>query len=122
MTEERSNRQRAAHLWCAETFGSGHATDIQIRAMRMLEEACELAQACGLPKEKAQRVVDYVFARPAGKIEQEIGGLGVTLLVLSYACAVDADNEERKELDRVIHSPKWKFQQRNEEKIQAGLK
>lgn len=74
------------------------------RSRRFFEEATELVQATGLTKEECLLLVEYVFARPVGNAEQEIGGVEVTLCTLAerlgYNVAVCLDNE----IDRV-HKP-----------------
>src|ERR1035441_3434518 len=50
------------------------------RAMRLLEEAIELAQAEGITWNQAIAQVLYVFGRPKGEAQQEAGGVAVCLL------------------------------------------
>jgi hypothetical protein len=77
--------QIRAYRWAVQCFGLKDATDKQVRTHRFLEEALELAQACGCTADDAHQLVDYTFGRPVGDIDQEVGGTMVTLAIL---CAV----------------------------------
>jgi hypothetical protein len=115
----RDERQRAMVLWGTTTFGSNHMKDPIARAARFLEEALELAQAAGLPRDHADRVVDHVYSRPTGNVAQEAGGVGVTLLVLCDVLGLDADVAEVCEINRVLAMPSEEFARRNLEKEAA---
>lgn len=60
------------------------------RIVRFVEESIELAQAHGLTRERIVAVVDYVLARPADRVEPEIGGVFNTLLAYATSRGVDA--------------------------------
>lgn len=75
--------QSAADLWILSVLGEKVRDDKMERAYRLIEEALELAQACGASKADVLALADYVFARPAGEIEQEVGGLLITLACLA---------------------------------------
>jgi NTP pyrophosphatase (non-canonical NTP hydrolase) len=94
--------QKRVVEWALHCFGMRHVYDPTISTLRFLEEALELSQACGLSKEEAMRVLDYVYARPQGTIKQEVGGVMVTLAVL---CEVRYDDMQvcgEVELERAI--------------------
>lgn len=91
------------------------------RGLRLLEEAAEAAQACGVASDQAGRVVDVVFSRPVGEIAQELGGVGVTTLALAAAAGVDADDCEHNEVVRVLTKDPEHFRRRNAEKNALGL-
>lgn len=84
----------------ADTHGAESQNMIAERAARFLEEALELAQACGMPPHIANSLVDYVFHRPMGGIHQEIGGVMVTLGGLAACAGLDMDNCGEIELKR----------------------
>lgn len=60
--------------WMLDCFGEKIAGDQRERNHRFLEEALELVQACQCTADEAHQLVDYVFGRPAGEKEQEVGG------------------------------------------------
>lgn len=92
-------QQRVAK-WLEACLGSSRKFDQNERTHRMLEEALELAQACGCTRDDADRLVQYVFERPAGFVQQEVGGVMVTLAGLSSAMAVDMAIAADEELAR----------------------
>jgi NTP pyrophosphatase (non-canonical NTP hydrolase) len=87
--------------WAHHCFGSTDATDKVLRSHRFVEEALELAQACGTTKTEVLQLVDYVFDRPVGEKGQEVGGVAVTLALLCSAYDLSMTWEGSKELDRV---------------------
>lgn len=114
-------RQEVAADWAAAAFGKGQAASLPQRGLRHAEEALETAQACGCDRAQIHRLVDFVFDRPAGELRQEIGGSGLTLLVLAEAAGLDADSCERAELERVLAKPLAHFTARNQAKNDAGF-
>lgn len=122
MSTEREDRQDIVAAWCAAAFGKEQATSLPQRGLRLLEEAVEAAQAAGVPLDKAQHVVSYVYGRPVGDLPQELGGVGVTLLALAEAAGYSADGEESREVSRVTSLPLEHFAKRNAEKNAAGLR
>ncbi len=117
----RDARQTRAGQWVRDAFGIEHSASLDVRAMRVLEEAAELAQALGLTIVEALHVVKYVFGRPPGSVPQEIGGLGLGLIALCAAIGISADAEEERELQRVLSMPLEHFRLRQTEKAAAGL-
>lgn len=81
-------------------FPAAALNDQQERVQRFLEEALELAQASGCSKKEAIELVDYVFSRPTGDQNQEIGGVMVTLAGLCSALQIDMDDAGETELNR----------------------
>jgi len=73
--------------WMHECFGPTISADKVERNDRFIEEALELAQASGYSKDRAHALVDYVFTRPQGEINQEVGGVMVTLAALASPTA-----------------------------------
>lgn len=117
----RDQRQAATAEWCIAAFGEVHTRCLPQRGIRMLEEAVELAQACGCEREMAHRLVDYVFDRPPGDVRQELGGVGITTLAVAFAAGVSADEAEKDELARVLSKPLDHFAARNKAKNAAGF-
>ncbi len=120
-TRSRSVRQAQVYAWCRLAFGEEHANSLHQRGLRLLEEAIEAYQAAGGAADMAHRLVDHVFSNPVGALNQELGGVGVTLLALAAAASLSADEEEDREVDRVLSKPLEHFRKRNEAKNAAGF-
>lgn len=116
----REVRQSDAFAWAGKTFGPV-AADKRERARRFIEEAIELAQACGLHPREVDKILLHVYSKPPGQVAQEVGGVGVTLLCLCEAFGVSADVEERRELLRVYSMPAQDFRDRHNAKAAAGV-
>lgn len=69
----------------------------------------------------AHKLVDFVFSRPVGLLEREIGGVSITLLALAAAAGVSADKCEREEFVRILSKPVDYFTERNKAKNEAGF-
>jgi hypothetical protein len=93
--------QERVKRWMLECFGAAVALDTLERGDRFLEEALELLQATGYPRERCAELVRYVFDRPIGEPVQEVGGVMVTLAALCYAHAIDLDTAADLEVTRV---------------------
>ncbi|MVN88315.1 hypothetical protein GO986_16335 [Deinococcus sp. HMF7620] len=87
--------------WVREAFGTEPAQCREERAHRFLEEALELVQAAGVSEEEVLKLVAYVFARPAGDVTQETGGVLLTLAPFAAAHGVDLMAAGEAELARV---------------------
>lgn len=118
---DRDKRQLRIFEWTKAAFSVEEATSIPQRGLRLLEEAIEAAQACGVDRDTADRMVDYVYGRPAGELYQELGGVGVCVLALSAAAGLSADDEEEREVERVLAKPLEHFAKRNQAKNSAGF-
>jgi NTP pyrophosphatase (non-canonical NTP hydrolase) len=71
--------------WMLACFGPRAAYDIRERSHRFLEEALELVQALGCPESEVLKLLQYVYRRPKGEVDQEIGGVMLTLAALATA-------------------------------------
>lgn len=117
----RDERQKQATAWAERCFGRAVVEDRQERATRILEEAIELAQAEGLGEELVARMTSRVYAKPPGDPRQELGGLGVCVLVYAEAVGVSADAVEAGEVAAILaRDPAW-FRQRQNSKAAQGL-
>jgi hypothetical protein len=96
-----TTRQAQVAAWVREAFGDEIARDGIERALRVVEEVVELAQAVGVSAGALHHLIDYVFARPVGEEGQEIGGCFVTLYALAEARQIDADAQFEAELARI---------------------
>jgi hypothetical protein len=87
--------------WMLVCFGEAIAADVVERNHRFIEEALELVQACGCTESEAHQLVDYVFNRPIGEINQEVGGVMVTLAALCGTHFIDLSGAAETELTRI---------------------
>lgn len=93
--------QRRVQPWLMECFGPTIAADRKERNHRFLEEAVELVQACGCTASEAHQLVDYVYGRPVGEPDQEVGGVMITLAALCLANGLDMHDAGERELARI---------------------
>lgn len=87
--------------WLLACFGEAIARDRQERSHRLLEEVLELVQTADCTASEAHQLVDYVFARPVGEMDQEIGGVMNTLAAFCLAHGHDMAESGERELARV---------------------
>lgn len=107
--------------WGVRCFGLAHMTNRGVRALRFFEEAIELCQAVGLSKKQLQHAIDVVYSRPRGSVNQEIGGVRVTLGVLTKGIGEDLDELFYNEVSRCLSKSPDHFAKRNAEKLALGL-
>jgi NTP pyrophosphatase (non-canonical NTP hydrolase) len=107
--------------WACRSFGTEHVYNFPIRALRVAEEAVELAQAYRIPKEKMLDLVEIVYSRPPGEPDQELGGVAMTAEVLAAAHGHDLNAYFEIELRRVLAKSTEHFARRNQDKIDIGL-
>lgn len=93
--------QERVGQWMRACFGEPITSDKIERNYRFLEEALELVQSLGLTKDEAHQLVDYVYGRPEGDTNQEMGGAIVTLAALSNAHGMRMDEAADAELERI---------------------
>jgi len=99
---ERVGLQAGVRDWMMACFGAEIAADKLERADRFVEEALELAQTMpGFSADRAHALVDYVFNRPQGEINQEVGGVMITLAALCNTVGADIASEADRELARI---------------------
>lgn len=118
----RDQRQAMIANWAELAFGREEATGLPQRGLRLLEEAIEAFQACGGDEAMAHKLVTFVFGRPPGEVGQELGGVAVTVLALAAAAGLSADEEECREVHRVLSKPLNEFTERNANKNAAGFR
>jgi hypothetical protein len=75
--------------WLKKCFSPEVAADKKERSLRFIEEAVELVQSTGLTEDDVLKIVYYVYNRDTGFLNQEIGGVMVTLAGLC-----EAENEQ----------------------------
>ena len=93
--------QNRVQPWLLQCFGAEISADTVERNHRFLEEALELVQSTGCTQSEAHQLVDYVFGRPVGEPDQEVGGVMVTLAALCLANGLDMHNAGEIELARI---------------------
>jgi NTP pyrophosphatase (non-canonical NTP hydrolase) len=106
--------------WVQRVLGVDCLMNPQERALRLVEEAVELAQVEGLTTAEVGRVVDRVFSRPMGEREQEVGGIGVTLLAYCYATDIDFELLTQREVERVERLDPNRIREKHLQKAIAG--
>lgn len=91
--------------WLIECFGNlTHRDPAMQRRYRFFEEAAEVAQAAGMTKDECIKLIDYVYARPVGKLEQEIGGCVTVLCGLAIIHNIDVQTAANTELNRMFEN------------------
>lgn len=93
--------QRGVDKWMDACFNAEIKADVVERSDRFLEEALEFVQAAGYSADRAHALVDYTFGRPQGEINQEVGGVMVTLAAMCNTLGVDIGAAAETELARV---------------------
>ncbi len=88
--------------WLLECFGPEISNDKTERCFRFTEESLELVQSLGITKDQVLKLVDYVFDRPIGEPEQEVGGTMVTLAALCYAADLNLEDCAETEYERIL--------------------
>lgn len=112
---------RKPHLaWAVWAFGSV-ASSKEERALRFLEEAMELAQACGISAEQATKVGKRTWARPVGQVATEVAQASLTLTCLSEALDVDQRTVHCQEFMRVRTFTQEYWERRHAVKAQYGI-
>lgn len=93
--------QERVASWVRSTLGEETLRNIAERAYRALEEAIELAQACGLGAASAHTLVERVFAKPVGDPKKELAGCQVTLYAAAEALSANLESEFEIEMVRI---------------------
>lgn len=106
--------------WAIRCFGTKHCYDTKIRALRLMEEAIEYAQAVECDPNDMRKVMDMVLERPSGIPHKEIGGIMMTLAVACHNSAIDPMSAFEIELIRVLGIDPQVFAKRNLEKVQPS--
>lgn len=96
--------------WATRCFGEEQMKDPKTRALRLVEEAVELAQAVGVHCAEVGQCVDDVYARPKGAPLQAMGGVIMTAMLMSKVLQADPISMFAAELRRVLAKeplPPW---------------
>lgn len=84
--------QQKVSDWLNRCFGHSEGSDLHRRRARFIEEAIELAQAVGANRETIHAMVNRVYDRPLGEVQDEFGG--VLISVSALASSLDLGLEE----------------------------
>lgn len=98
---ERKPFQSRVLDWVRECFGSGPADNPKERMARFFEEAAELVQAGGQTRAECILLIDYVYRRDPGLLEQEVGGVMTTLAALCGSFQLQMDDCGENELANI---------------------
>lgn len=112
---------RIAFDWGERCFGQNHMFNLQLRALRMLEEALEFCQAVEVKPELMRKQVEEVCSRPRGDHYQEMGGLILTTRMICVAMNWDPEELYLCEIRRCLSKDPKDFAKRNQEKLMLGL-
>ncbi len=105
--------------WTQETFGL--AISPRERALRLLEEAVELAQTEGVTRQVAACIVTRVFSRPEGNARREVSQVALTLWGYCEHHGLDPADLAADELRRVELIPRESWLDRQVSKAQDGI-
>lgn len=98
----RGRLQRLTVAWLRACFPGEVVRNKPERGARLIEEAAELSQVLGTPRELAHRLVDRAYDNPPGDAVQEVGGLAIVLSSAAAMLDLDVDECHQMELERLI--------------------
>lgn len=98
--EHKVSLQKGLVSWLERCLGKETLLNRKDRAIRVLEEAVELAQAVGIPREKALEQLHHTYDRPKGQPAQEIAGVINAALLAAEALGYDGLDLGLNELHR----------------------
>jgi NTP pyrophosphatase (non-canonical NTP hydrolase) len=113
--------QKRVSRWVNTRFGNECLKDSHERALRVLEEALELAQAAGVTSTEIVTVATHVWSRPVGDIRQEHAGVLVSLLASATSNGIDLEDAVVEEIERIFDVPLAKIQEKQRLKNRAGI-
>jgi NTP pyrophosphatase (non-canonical NTP hydrolase) len=113
--------QKRVSKWVNTRFGNACLKDSHERALRVLEEALELAQAAGVTSTEIVTVAEHVWSRPVGEIRQEHAGVLVSLLASATANGIDLEDAVVDEIERINAVPLAKILEKQRLKNRAGI-
>ena len=104
--------------WLERCLGRQTLLSRKDRAIRVLEEAIELAQAAGISRDKALEQLDHTYGRPKGRPGQEIAGVLNAALLAAEAYGYDGLTLGLDELARAEDAIDV-IRQKNQSKVHA---
>lgn len=106
--------------WVNYTLGEQAMTP-RARALRLVEEAIEVGQCCGLSSLDVERLTGLVYSKPRGDVAQEIGGVAVCLFGVAAAFEMRVAPLAEAELVRIESGPARKFRDRERQNVAHGV-
>lgn len=106
--------------WVRTRIGGNHITPKE-RAMRLLEEAVELAQAEGISLDLVAKQVAHVYDRPPGEPAQEAAGVAVALYGWCAGRGERLTELALREIERIEAKPLSEITRSLARKIQSNL-
>jgi NTP pyrophosphatase (non-canonical NTP hydrolase) len=113
--------QKRVSKWVNARFGNACLTDNHERALRVLKEALELAQAAGVSPAEIIAVANHVWSRPIGDIRQEHAGVLVSLLASATSNGIDLEDAVVEEIERLWDMPLVEIREKQRWKNRAGV-
>jgi hypothetical protein len=113
--------QKTIADWVIRTFGLQCFTTRKERALRVLEEALELAQSCGISLDEADGVLMHVYSRPEGEVRQELAGVAVTALAFAESQNFNLAEIVAEEVTRVLAKDIDELRKKHQQKKEAGI-
>jgi NTP pyrophosphatase (non-canonical NTP hydrolase) len=105
--------------WAKTTFGNVAMDPIE-RALRMMEEAAEVAQGVGVPLDMLQRTVTRTYQRPVDDPKKEVGGLLVTVYALCARLEIDPQEALEIEVERILNKDPQLWRDKHNIKVADG--
>lgn len=108
--------------WVVREFGEALERPLALdeRGLRVAEEAIELAQAFGTPKDAISAMIDRVYRKEPGLPARELAQTLITVFAAAYAARVDLDEAFDEEWDRILDCPPGYFADRMRRKVENG--
>ncbi len=98
-----------------DVFGRANMKNPDIRMERFLEEVFELAQAHGVSKEDAAKVLDYAYTKEPGDVKEEAADALFTLSAFINSLHIDIVHHVNLKIDKVM-SKHAHFREKGEQK------
>lgn len=106
--------------WAHRVFGEC-ALRREERALRLLEETMELAQAAGIQIEQATRTARRVWGRPPGGISKEVGQVQSTMDTFCANEGLDPQALAEDEFARCQEKSDAHWKERHDAKTAVGI-
>lgn len=116
-----SFKERVLYDWIVRTFGGRRANDPHEQALRLLEEATEVAQAAGVDRDLVTRITDHVYSKMPGTLATEVAQARLCTLAVSATLGLNGDVIEDAEIARVLSIPTKDLRERYRLKCRASI-